>query len=413
MRPAADAKPVAVSGGGMSVACISTAAPREYGALVARSRGLTSRGTGAAVPFGFPCSGFRRRPVPPAVRQGEALNTRSVAVLAFFLLVSRALVAQVTLGGGVTISFASVAEGKRILTSRDDFVERMSPFDRAARMKTDKDVSESRFLEFVGDNILEWNDTEKQKVRGALQGIQTTLEAMALPFPKEMLIIKTTGKEEGGAAYTRAHAIVLPRDFLKAPEASIQKTIAHELFHILSRANPALQVRLYAAIGFMKCDEVEFPDDMKPRKLTNPDAPKNNYCIRVKVADKEQWAIPILFSSVEKYSKDHGGEFFNYLQFRLLLVERPNDGYTVTPIFDGPKPMLVDIPHVSGFFEQVGKNTEYIIHPEEILADNFASLVQGQPSLPSPEVVERIQAILKDRETSEPGAASDVDKPQR
>jgi hypothetical protein len=69
---------------------------------------------------------------------------------------------------------------------------------------------------------------------------------------------------------------------------------------------------------------------------------------------------------------------------------------------DGPKPMLVDIQQVSGFFEQVGKNTEYIIHPEEILADNFASLVLGQRNLPSPEVMEMIQAILKDRETAEP-----------
>ena len=236
---------------------------------------------------------------------------------------------------------------------------------------------------------------------------------MALPFPEKMLIIKTTGKEEGGAAYTRANAIVLPQDFLKAPVARIQETISHELFHIMSRANPGLRERLYAAIGFAKCDEVEFPSEMKLRKITNPDAPKNDYCIRVKVTGKEQWAIPILFSSAEKYSVDRGGEFFNYLQFRLLLVERPNDGYKVTPMFDGPKPMLMDIQQVSGFFEQVGKNTEYIIHPEEILADNFASLVLGQRNLPSPDVVEKIQAILNDRETAEPGAVADADKPRR
>jgi len=68
---------------------------------------------------------------------------------------------------------------------------------------------------------------------------------------------------------------------------------------------------------------------------------------------------------------------------------------------DGPKPMLVGIQQVSGFFEQVGKNTQYIIHPEEILADNVASLVQGDRNLPSPEVAASIQAILKERKTAE------------
>jgi hypothetical protein len=251
-------------------------------------------------------------------------------------------------------------------------------------------------------NVLEWSDAEKRKITNSFQGIHTTLEAMALPLPKQVLIIKTTGKEEGGAAYTRANAIVLPQADLKAPVARIQNTISHEIFHIMSRANPGLRERLYAAIGFAKCDEVEFPPELKSRKITNPDAPKNDHCIRVKVAAKEQWAIPILFSSAEKYDVDRGGEFFNYLQFQLILVERTNDGLRVTPMVDGPKPMLVDIQQVSGFFEQVGKNTEYIIHPEEILADNFASLVLGQRNLPSPEVMEMIQAILKDRETAEP-----------
>jgi hypothetical protein len=78
------------------------------------------------------------------------MNTRSIALVVVLLLAPTALQAQMTLGEGVTISFASVAEGKRLLTSRDDFVERMSPFDRAARLKTDKDVSEHKYLEFVG-----------------------------------------------------------------------------------------------------------------------------------------------------------------------------------------------------------------------------------------------------------------------
>ena len=103
-----------------------------------------------------------------------------------------------------------------------------------------------------------------------------------------MLFIKTTGNEEGGAAYTRANAIVLPEAEMTAPVEKIRKTISHELFHVLSRANPDLREKLYAAIGFVKCDEVAFPLELKSRKLTNPDAPKNDHCILLQVGDKRQ-----------------------------------------------------------------------------------------------------------------------------
>ena len=43
----------------------------------------------------------------------------------------------------------------------------------------------------------------------------------------------------------------------------------------------------------------------------------------------------------------------------------------------------------------IGKNTEYIINPEEILADNFAYLVTQKKNLPNPEIIQKIAAILK------------------
>ena len=309
--------------------------------------------------------------------------------------------AQVTIGKDTTVVYASIAQGKQILTSRDDFVHRMSPFDRAARIKTDRDVSEANYLEFVGKNVLEWNDSEKEKVTSAFQGIQAKLEALSLPFPKQVFIIKTTGNEEGGAAYTRANAIVFPKVYLTTPMVNIRKTISHELFHILSRLNPALREKCYGAIGFLKCSEVEFPSGLKSRKITNPDAPSNDHCILLQVGGKEQWAIPILFSNTEKYDVKRGGEFFNYLQFQFLLVERDENSSFVKPIYDGKKPKLVAVQQASGFFEQVGQNTGYIIHPEEILADNFALLVLQKRNPPSPAILKKLERILEKQEIAE------------
>jgi len=61
----------------------------------------------------------------------------------------------------------------------------------------------------------------------------------------------------------------------------------------------------------------------------------------------------------------------------------------------GSPPRLYRTAELGNFFEQIGRNTAYIIHPEEILADNFAQLATGQEqTVPSPEVQQRIRAAL-------------------
>ena len=273
----------------------------------------------------------------------------------------------------------------------------MSAFDRAARLKTDRVVSEREYLEFVGKSVVAWEEAEKEKVYLAMEGVEEALKKMALPFPKKIWLIKTTGQEEGNAAYTRANAIVFPEKFLEGGAPWVQRVLCHELFHVLSRANRELREKCYAAIGFEKCDELEFPEELAERKLTNPDAPRNEHCLKVKIDGEEQWVIPILFSKEEKYDPEKGGEFFRYLQFKLVVVERAEEGMSVEVVREGEKAKLLDAGEVTGFLEQVGENTTYLIHPEEILADNFVLLVTGKRDVPSPEVVEKLGKILAGR----------------
>lgn len=302
--------------------------------------------------------------------------------------------ADIKLGAGTTVHFASVEQAAAVLGSSDDFVQRLSPFDRAARLKTSRAVSEAEFLQFVTSKVLPWSDAERAKITAAFAGVQAKLAARTLPLPKDILLIRTTGDEEGQAAYTRANAIIFPTDDLAQPQAGLEKLICHELFHILSRTNPDLREALYGAIGFERCDEVAFPAELLARKITNPDAPRNDHCLRVQVAGEPHWVIPILFASAETYDETKGGEFFNYLQFRFLLVERTASSTAVAPIRAGAQARHVGLQEVSGFFEQVGRNTRYIIHPEEILADNFSLLVLGGSAVPSPEILRKMDAVL-------------------
>lgn len=293
------------------------------------------------------------------------------------------------------IAFATIDEGRKILTTRDDFVVRLSPFDRAARVGTDKDVSEEEYFRFVSGNVLPWTPQDKAVVESAWSALEPKLEQMALPLPQKIILIETTGREEGGAEYTRANAIVLPQSSLDASHRdSVEAILAHELFHVLSRADPELRDKLYAAIGFQPCGEVAFPAELASRKITNPDAPKNDHCIRVQTSQGAVWAVPILFSRTSRYDAAKGGPFFDYLEFKLLVVQRTGSSATARATYDVAHPVLLDVNQVSGFYEQVGRNTDYIIHPEEILADNFKLLLLGRTNVPSPQILRKMAAIL-------------------
>jgi hypothetical protein len=325
----------------------------------------------------------------------EKLMNKLLPLIVICVSWAQLSLAQTRLGNDTVFSFATVDEGRQILTARDEFVRQMSPFDRSARLKTDADISVQQYLDFAGSNVLAWTGEEKQKIVSAFDSVRTDLDSLCLALPRKVFLIKTTGIEEGGADYTRANAIIFPENNLAAPVSSIRKTFCHELFHVISRFNPDLRGKLYAMIGFIQCSEVELPPDLRSRKITNPDAPVNDHCIRLRVNGIAHWAIPILYSDTERYDKGRGGEFFDYLRFRFLLVERKDDSLHVDPVYPGVEPQLQDIQQVSGFYEQVGRNTGYIIHPEEILADNFALLVQRKQDLPSPDLIAEMKEILK------------------
>lgn len=310
--------------------------------------------------------------------------------------------AQTEPAPSIRILFASPEEGREILRARDGFIRRLSPFDRAARLKTDREVSESEFLNFVAGKVIEWESADRERVEQAFDRILPALGEYPLNWPESVHFVHTTGEEEGGAAYTRGKAVILPRTRLDQSPEKLARLVAHELFHVLSRHDRNIRDRLYRVIGFERCPEVELPDRFAQRRITNPDAPMNAHRIRVHHEGRPFWAIPVLYSNRDRYDALQGGSFFEYLQFRLLL-EAVEDEAATASAPAGSQSRLVEVKEVSGFFEQIGRNSSYIIHPEEIVAVNFALIVTGETEFPSPEVAERIRSVLR--------AGGDPDRP--
>ena len=133
------------------------------------------------------------------------------------------------------VRFASLAAGREVLSARDDYIAALSPFDRQVRRRTDQIVSEEAFLKAAADQVLSWNDDEMKRIAKVIAAIRPKLAPFRLPLPKTVLLVKTTGDDEGNAAYTRGSAIVLPRHMADRPAESLEPLLLHELFHVISR----------------------------------------------------------------------------------------------------------------------------------------------------------------------------------
>lgn len=174
---------------------------------------------------------------------------------------------------------------------------------------------------------------------------------------------------------------------------TLDKILPHELFHILSRFNKPLREQLYESIGFKACNEVRLPGAWADRKITNPDAPINQHYITVNQNGQQMELMPVLFSKTPKYDAARGGNLFAYLDFKLMQLE--NDNGTRRALLVDGQPVFLEPAKVPGFAEQVGTNTKYIIHPEEILADNFVLLLDGRTNLPTQGVVQQMGRVLQ------------------
>jgi len=301
---------------------------------------------------------------------------------------------ELPLAGETKLVLAGVEEGKNVLTANDAFTQSLSRFDLQVRLKRTENATLEEWKKFVAGEVLPWSDVEVAHVKPAATMLAEKLKKLKLPLPEKVLLVHTSGKEEAEAAYTRANAIFLPSVMLTYSPEKLEEKLCHELFHVLSRHDAETRQRLYRIIGFRACEEIPLPAMLKDRKLTNPDAPQINCVIDLKVDGRYVTAAPILYSSSENYDSKKES-LFRYLVFRLMVVEKRDGKWQ--PAASGGGPVLLDPEpnKLPSYFEQIGMNTGYIIHPDEILADNFIKLVKEEKNLKTPKIVEQMQSVLK------------------
>jgi hypothetical protein len=309
--------------------------------------------------------------------------------------VSAAVAQTVPLYGATVVRFATAEESRLRLGTRDAFVAAMSEYDRDARTGRRAPVSEAEFLTFAAGQAVDWPPADVAKLTASISRISAQLKPLKLPLPREVWLVKTTGREEAETAYTRGNAIMIPRWYMDVAPDELERILVHELFHVLSRNAPERRNALYAIVGYRDCGPLKWPSELAERRITNPDAPDDRWCITLQRGGAPLTFYPVLFAKEETFDPALPGTYLERLLFKLLAVM--GAGTTWTPGRTGDALVLLDAATVPEYFTAIGLNTRYIIHPEEILADNFIQLVRGERNVRTPRILSDLQRVLAEQ----------------
>ena len=281
------------------------------------------------------------------------------------------------------------AEQARTLLSQEDATTRQwSRFDYEARLGR-KGGTRQELIRFIADQARDWSKEDKQRMQEAADTLNSHIKALnlSLSLPQEIRILKTTMAEEGGAGgYTRMDYIVVEEQIAHMKPQQVSYLLAHELFHVLTRNHPDFREKMYRLIGFsIAPEEFEVPADLRDVLISNPDVNRFDSYARFRIKGVDRPCAMLIYAN-EPYE---GGSFFNYLTIGLMPLK---DGKAEQQ--DG-KTVIYGIKDAENFFDLVGRNTDYIINPEEILAENFAFLLTRKSVTANPELIEKMRQALQ------------------
>lgn len=283
------------------------------------------------------------------------------------------------------IIFADRRAATEHILIKDDYTERLSLFDIQSKTKNTANKHVDDYLEFATQHLYDWKSSEMAYMQAIIKETEQKIIALDLKFdlPQKLVLIKSAMHEEGNAnGFTRGNYIVFNYKSLSS------HLFEHELFHIISRYNPKRIEKAYRILGFTKCNEIALQGTLADLKITNPDAPFNNYYITVEHNGKKKETVLLI------YAKDtyNGGRFFKYVNKGLLVVTGEENQKEAVLVEGTPE--ILEYDQVTNLFEQIGKNTRYNIHQEEVSADHFVMLINKKTGLPDQHLVDQLKKVF-------------------
>lgn len=237
---------------------------------------------------------------------------------------------------------------------------------------------QQKYIQFLKEDVGSFSKEEKALMT---QVMDSALWLVDYAFPNlefpSIDLVKTTANHYGPSVYyTRENAIVIPYNELRNDNVEgLISVMLHEISHIVSRYHPSFKDDMYGLIGFKPMDKkLIYPQEILDIILKNPDGLNDRYYLELTSNDKTIKAVPIIVSNKSSVSEKKTG-FMSYIKFDLYVIEESEKGYSI--LCNDLGYSTISPEYMASFFEQIKDNTQYIIHPDEIIADNFLYLVKA------------------------------------
>jgi hypothetical protein len=292
--------------------------------------------------------------------------------------------------------FADEKKAQELFLSNTKFLNNLNQYDLDYRLNK-KNATLEEYKAFGTSQMREFTEKEKNLVSKQIIKMENTLnnQKMNLPFDEEIIFIKSTQKEENGSlSYTHSTQIYLGEDIFNmmgdksdiSAKFEVEKIFWHELFHCISRTNVIFRKEMYKIIHFTVMDkDFIIPKEIYEISISNPDVEHHDSYATFNINGKNIDCYMVL--TVSKPFEKPGDSFFNCLQFSIVPIDSKGEFYLPGDI--------------QNFWEIFGRNTSYVIDPEECLADNFSFAILYQKyekflgSKKSPEIIKKIINYLK------------------
>jgi hypothetical protein len=233
-----------------------------------------------------------------------------------------------------------------------------------------------RYKQFLEQDVRDFNSADIDYINKVFVDLYKNPRLQELNMPDSLLLIKVAGTHYGNSVYyTRENCIIIPENVLQdKDESAFSGVMLHEIFHIFSRYNPTIKKELYELIGFTSIPNLTFEPNLKRRIIYNPDGLDMNWSIELSQNQKDILACPLILS---KEKPNYRKGLFPNFEFKLYELKQIDENSMIVLSDASGNSTLNQTDIIKAYFDKIGTNTGYIIHPDEILADHFMMVMRG------------------------------------
>lgn len=258
----------------------------------------------------------------------------------------------------------------------DDFFKNLQALDVAIQMKDNQLLENPNYVaiykKHLKSQVSNFNQDDKVFLNAVYKKVLSHLKNIQPSLNIKLSVSKIKPQHYGNDVfYTRGEVIFLPENiFIEKNEKKLVSIFLHELWHIISEQQPDLKEKMYKLIGFHKHGrKVVLPAKLEKLMLSNPDGGDRSYGMKL---NNGKWLLPLISSNQNGFNNAKP-VFYDYLQFDVFYINAQG----MVEVNDDLSSTVSNEDNME-FFQKIKDNTQYIIHPDEIVADNFMLAVLAE-----------------------------------